>query len=309
MSLVSVIIPNYNYAHFLKQRIDTVLNQTHKELEIIILDDCSIDRSKEVIEAYRGNERVSHIVYNEQNSGTTFKQWRKGFDLAKGDFIWIAEADDYADPRLLEVLISRMSDDKEIKVGFVNSNWVTSDNTITRQGFSIRRHYKEYDGKSFVRKHMLKGNYIYNASMAVFRRDALAQIDDTYMTFRSCGDKLFWKSLAVQGKVLYVCEALNYFRIHDAKVTTNSKATGLLFEEENLLFHMNIKDGTVSDCTTRLNIIKYYLKYIKKIHSQFKSKEIYIHCMKIWSEECNYKSKQLPLVFRWRCLLYRLFRI
>ena len=57
MSLVSVIIPNYNYARFLKQRIDSVLNQTHRNLEVIILDDCSTDQSKEVIEAYRKEKR------------------------------------------------------------------------------------------------------------------------------------------------------------------------------------------------------------------------------------------------------------
>jgi len=309
MSLVSVIIPNYNYARFLKQRIDSVLNQTHKELEVIILDDCSTDQSKEVIEAYRGEERITHIVYNEQNSGTTFKQWRKGFDLAKGEFIWIAEADDYADPRLLEVLIERMSDDKEIKVGFVNSNWVTPERTYTRRRYNIWKHHKVYEGMSFVRNHLLKGNYIYNASMAVFRRDALEQIDDTYMTFRSCGDKLFWKSLAMQGKVLYVCEALNYFRIHDAKVTTNSKASGLLFEEENRLFHMNIEDGTIPDYKTRLKVIKHFLKYIKKIRPEFKSNDIYLHCLKLWSEECNYRNKQLTPAFRRRCFLYRFFRI
>lgn len=309
MSLVSVIIPNYNYAHFLKQRIDSVLNQTYKELEVIILDDCSKDLSKNVIESYRGKERVTHIVYNEHNSGTTFKQWRKGFDLAKGEFIWIAEADDYADPRLLEVLIDRMADDKEIKVGFVNSNWVTPESMFINRDFTISKPLQVYDGKCFVHDHLLKENYIYNASMAVFRRDALAQIDDQYMSFRSCGDKLFWKNLAVQGKVLYVCEALNYFRIHDAKVTTNSMASGLLFEEENRFFHINIKDGTISDYATRIDVIKYFLKYIKRVRHGFKNNEVYLSCKEIWSNEWNPMNRQLPLAFRARCLLYRLLKI
>lgn len=160
MSLVSVIIPNYNYERFLKQRIDSVLNQTHKELEIIILDDCSTDQSKKVIETYRGEKRISHIIYNERNSGSTFKQWHKGFELAKGEFIWIAEADDYADPQLLEVLIGRMSRDREIQVGFVNSYWVTPDRTYTRHRDAIWGHHKVYDGKSFVRNHLQKGNRI-----------------------------------------------------------------------------------------------------------------------------------------------------
>lgn len=307
MSLVSVIIPNYNYARFLKQRIDSVLHQTHKNLEIIILDDCSTDQSKDIIETYRNDKRVAHIIYNTQNSGSTFKQWQKGFELAKGEYIWIAEADDYADHRLLETLISKMANDKEIKVGFVNSNWVTPDSTLLQQGHTIRKPYKICDGKSFIRRRMLKGNYIYNASMAIFRRDALAHVDQRYMSFRSCGDKLFWKSLAEQGKVLYVCQTLNYFRIHDAKVTSNSTASGLLFEEENRLFHINLDDGTISDNSTRLSVIKFFLRKIKKNKHLFRSHEIYRHCRNLWKEECNYKNKQLPISFRCRCFLYNLF--
>jgi glycosyltransferase involved in cell wall biosynthesis len=74
--LVSVIIPNYCHSQFLVQRIESVLNQTYQNFEVIILDDCSPDAgaSKAVIEKYRGNPHVSHIVYNEENSGSTFKQ-------------------------------------------------------------------------------------------------------------------------------------------------------------------------------------------------------------------------------------------
>ena len=73
--LVSVIIPNYNHAPFLKERIDSVLNQSFDNFEVIILDDKSTDHSKEVIESYRNHEKVVHIEYNSQNSGSTFKQW------------------------------------------------------------------------------------------------------------------------------------------------------------------------------------------------------------------------------------------
>lgn len=145
--------------------------------------------------------------------------------------------------------------------------------------------------------------------MAVFRRDALSQIDDSYISFRSCGDKLFWKSLAVQGKVLYVCEALNYFRIHDAKVTTNSIASGRLFEEENWLFHMNINDGTISDYATRIDVIRYFLRYIENVRQSFSSDKIYLHNRRLWLEECNFRNRCLPLAFRGRCLLYNLTRI
>src|SRR5690348_15535502 len=85
---VSVIIPNYNHADHLQQRIETVLNQTYRDFDVIILDDCSTDGSKEVIEKYRNHPAVKTIVYNDVNSGNPFLQWKKGLDLAGGEWIW-----------------------------------------------------------------------------------------------------------------------------------------------------------------------------------------------------------------------------
>ena len=100
--LVSVIIPSYNHEKFLKERIDSVLNQTFQDFELIILDDLSPDNSREIIESYRAHPKVSQIIYNEKNSGSTFFQWNKAvLSLAKGEFIWIAESDDVADPKFL----------------------------------------------------------------------------------------------------------------------------------------------------------------------------------------------------------------
>ena len=108
--LVSVIIPNYCHARFLNELIQSVLQQTYQNFELIILDDCSPDggASKAVIESYRDNPHVSHIVYNEINSGSAFKQWGKGFELAQGKYIWIAESDDCCDPELLDTLMGQL---------------------------------------------------------------------------------------------------------------------------------------------------------------------------------------------------------
>ena len=103
--LVSVIIPNYNHAQFLKERIDSVLRQWFKDFEIIILDDCSSDNSKAVIEEFKGEDKIVHVEFNEKNSGSPFKQWVKGIELAKGDLIWIAESDDLADSQFLEKIV------------------------------------------------------------------------------------------------------------------------------------------------------------------------------------------------------------
>jgi len=109
MLTVSVIIPNYNHSKFLRKRINSVLDQTFQKFEVIILDDCSSDNSKEIIEEYRFNNKISHIVYNDINSGSTFKQWEKGIQLAIGDLIWIAESDDWCEPNFLSILVNAFS--------------------------------------------------------------------------------------------------------------------------------------------------------------------------------------------------------
>ena len=78
---VSVIVPNFNHAPYLAQRIDSILAQTFADFELILLDDCSTDSSREVIERYREHPKVAHIVVNERNSGSTFAQWRRGLAL------------------------------------------------------------------------------------------------------------------------------------------------------------------------------------------------------------------------------------
>src|SRR5436190_23659326 len=124
MPEVSVIIPNYNHAPFLKQRLDTVLQQTYRNFEVIILDDCSTDNSKEIIESYRHHPLVTKIEYNKTNSGSTFKQWQKGIGMATGKYVWIAESDDWAFPDFLELLMQKIMNTPNVGICFAGSNWV-----------------------------------------------------------------------------------------------------------------------------------------------------------------------------------------
>src|ERR1022692_1882228 len=105
MVKVSVVIPNYNHSRFLPRRIDSVLEQTFQDFELILLDDCSTDDSRSILSQYADESRV-RIEFNEVNSGTPFRQWNKGVGLARGEYVWIAESDDYADKRLLERLVA-----------------------------------------------------------------------------------------------------------------------------------------------------------------------------------------------------------
>lgn len=97
--MVSVIIPNYCHAPYLRQRIDSVLAQTYSDIEVVLLDDCSTDGSQAIMECYRNHPRIRHIVCNDRNSGSAFSQWYKGFALTQGDYIWTPRATISPTPR------------------------------------------------------------------------------------------------------------------------------------------------------------------------------------------------------------------
>lgn len=160
MAKVSVIIPNYRHAPYLQERIDSVLAQTWRDFEIIILDDCSPDNSREVIERYRGNERITHIVYNEQNSGSTFVQWQKGFDLSQGEYIWIAESDDFAEPGFLAACVEQLDQDPACTLAYTESRLVDAESRPMKKrmkkAYSRDESVTYGDGEEFIVANMLR---------------------------------------------------------------------------------------------------------------------------------------------------------
>ncbi len=261
---VSVLIPNYNHALFLEQRIETVLHQSWQDFEVIILDDCSTDDSRNIIERYRGNKKVSHIIYNEVNSGSTFKQWDKGIRLCRGEFIWIAESDDWCEPSFLKEIMTGMVHNSGCVAGYCQSFCVEDDNKIRWQS-SYGSLSDCMDGMVFIKKHMLTNNAIFNASMAVWKREAFLQVTEEFRKYRYCGDWLFWIEICRQGDVFISGKLLNYFRQHSGNVSEQSIISGDNFIEELNMFTDVYKKGWISNHD--------FFESVKSEYVQFKAVE------------------------------------
>lgn len=230
MPKISVILPNYNHGKFLTRRIESILNQTFQDFELIILDDASIDNSKQIIESYRQNPKISSILPNTENSGSTFIQWQKGLELAKGELIWIAESDDIAEPEFLDYHLKQFEKTTNLAVSFCASAWIDSNDTVIHEP----NHEYEFtkSGQYLFQSEFAKGNLIYNASTAVFKKslvenEILSKIKD----FKYCGDWLFWISICQKGLVHRTSKRLNKFRRHDGNVSFKSETAGLQFSE------------------------------------------------------------------------------
>jgi Glycosyl transferase family 2 len=225
MPTVSVIVPNYNHARFLRQRIDTILGQTFQDFELILLDDCSTDESRSILHEYASDPRV-RVEFNDINSGSTFKQWNKGVRLAQGKYVWIAESDDYADPRFLERLVALLDVHPNVMIAYCRS-WRVSDNGAL-DGFAdplldesdLPRWSADFssDGSEECRRYFVIANLVRNASSAVFRKAVYEQVGGADENLRLCGDWKLWAAMALRGSMAYVSEPLNYYRLHPGSV-------------------------------------------------------------------------------------------
>lgn len=245
MSSVSVVIPNYNHASYLKERIDSVINQTFQDIEIIILDDCSTDESVTIIEQYRNHPKVKHIVYNDTNTGNTFKQWEKGISLAQSDWIWIAESDDWCELTLLAELYTNVMQQTNCVISYCQSIMVENNNVLWRS--NTKRLAEYLPGAKFVDEFMLLGNAIFNASMCLFKKETFQKVSNEFKNYKLSGDWIFWIEVALQGEVFISGKSLNYFRKHQKDISSNAFIEGLIYieyfsvldylEKLNLVYH------------------------------------------------------------------------
>lgn len=278
---VSVIIPNYNHSKFLNQRIDCVLHQTYNNYEIIILDDKSTDNSIDIIKQYADNEHVTHIIINEKNSGSPFIQWQKGFELAKGELIWIAESDDACEDYLLETLVKEFQKDPDCVVAFCKSLKIDAcGHIIGEAGMENDLHM---NGISFFEKYLYRFCFISNASSAIFKKEVLNRIDWKHTLFKGSGDWILWIEISRCGNISYIDKPLNFFRIHGTNTTTLQLHSGKNELEAIEVYHFMRE--------------KNYIGYYKEVRERI----AHIYSIK-YGKLCkvlNYETKQ-ELLNGWR---------
>ena len=293
---VSVIIPNYNHALYLDQRIQSVLNQTYTDFEVIILDDKSPDNSKEVIEKYRNSPKVSHIIINTENSGSTFIQWNKGFELAKGDLIWIAESDDFCTDNFLEECVRQFQNNPNVSVVFCASEYVDANNApLPTYKFPLPESINYFEGKRFIRERMDYGCMIWNASSAVFKKEIALKIDKNYQEFKACGDKLFWIMMAEHGDVVFINKVMNFFRQHQNKVSPKRFRDGTSLTEQKMIFNYQC-DHRYLGVVQKNHILNLYRLCIAS--GDFESEDVRKRLNKLWGFGNKFYTLGLSLISR-----------
>jgi glycosyltransferase involved in cell wall biosynthesis len=246
MAEVCVIVPSYNHAAFLEQRLKSIFNQTYQNFQVILLDDASTDDSVNILRQYAEKyaDKIKYFIVNKTNGGSPFQQWKKGFDLSSEKYIWIAESDDWADERFLEGVINVF--DRFANVGIVScipykvdqfSNIIGSlKDWLSFLDYTLHKVYIE-NGRVFLTKYMLEKNNINNASGVVFKSELIRGLPDYYLKQRQSGDYVFWSCLLLHTDIGYIKDHLNYWRIHQSSVTAKNyqKSSIAMREHYNLI--------------------------------------------------------------------------
>lgn len=304
---VSIIIPSYNHALFLKDRLDSILNQTFKNWEAIIIDDQSTDNSVEIITDFLKSYpefKVKHFIVNDKNSGSGYNSWKRGIELAETEYIWIAETDDYSDTAFLEELVRILDHNEDVSLAFCGSNYVENgkiiyDSTNRTKNLEVDLgKYKIVGANVFLNK-MPFNTYITNGSSVVFRKPK-EKMNVELFNNRQLSDLFLWSFLLQDRKFVFLNKNLNFFRRHKNSTTTKMSISSkkivyeealkyLIFFEQNYKFQFfldhyvkhfvwsNKKEVFNYKFLRKIEGIdkideKYFRSLIKFIHLKIKSK-------------------------------------
>lgn len=274
---ISVIVPNYNCVLYLEQRLRSIIGQRYPIYELIILDDVSSDASlSKIKEVLTEAKREAKLVINEQNSGSAFHQWEKGAQLARGDYLWIAEADDSAKSEFLSELVQQL--DEDVVLAFSDSA------QIDEYGEPLARDYQYYyatvqpklfatsfkmRGEEFVKKGLSIKNLILNVSSILVRRldflDAVSRCRAKILGLKLAGDWFLYATLLSDTDVCvaFVSEPLNIHRRHGKSITS------MLDRERHLMEIVEVQDYISAQLDLPLAARRSAEDYRSEIKEQF----------------------------------------
>ncbi|MEY8848351.1 glycosyltransferase family 2 protein [Psychroserpens sp. XS_ASV72] len=280
--LVSIILPNYNHAPYLEERLDSIINQTYSNFELIILDDNSSDESLEILKRFENHDKVSHFIINAVNSGSPFKQWQKGLNLVKGDYVWIAESDDKVDYNFLESQIDTLlSNDCDIVVAetlkFNNDKGVYGE--VNHPIFN--RHLKQ---------ELILDDVLYcpilNVNASVFKANLISKAK-TFATYNIIGDRVFYHEAFFGKMIVQNMDTKAFFRKSEDSVSALDHRSLSYYKNyfyEHIRFLNNINETT--PVTSEL-----HNQYVKKFFNR-------VRYRLSRSEKLNFTFLKMYLKFR-----------
>ena len=270
---ISVVVPNYNYSNYLYQRVYSILNQNYKIHELIILDDASKDNSlfyiKQIEQKISGVVNVK-VVVNDINSGNAFSQWQKGINLATGDYVWVAEADDYAKKNFLNEVVSPLKKNNNIVISYADTGFIDSNGYITKNSLvdQIDILKTNHWNASYVNKGIAEINcYSYlnctipNVSGTIIKKGNYDEIFESAKKFHQSGDWFTYLNILNLGDISFINKTLNYYRVHGNNISQTFDKKAHILEIQRIYKFVKEKYGIDDEQQIQMyNRIKFLCK-------------------------------------------------
>ena len=270
---ISVVVPNYNYSNYLYQRVYSILNQNYKIHELIILDDASKDNSLFYIEQIE--QKISEfvnvkVVVNDINSGNAFSQWQKGMNLASGDYVWVAEADDYAKKNFLNEVVSPLKKNNNIVISYADTGFIDSNGYITKNSLvdQIDILNTNHWNASYVNKGIAEINcYSYlnctipNVSGTIIKKGNYDEIFEEAKKYHQSGDWFTYLNILNLGDISFINKTLNYYRVHGNNISQTFDKKAHILEIQRIYKFVKEKYGIDEEQQIQMyNRIKFLCK-------------------------------------------------
>jgi len=216
---VSIIINNYNYYRFLPEAIDSALAQTYPHIEVIVVDDCSTDNSRDIIASY-GN-KIIPILH--QENGKQAAAFNSGFAVSKGEIIIFLDSDDYLFPNAVERIVAVWKPE----LAKVHYRLTVVDTFRQSLGFSYPQGDKPLSSGEVWRSLLEVGGYITVATSGnALNRQALAQVFPIPEEYKLTADDYLSTLIPFYGEVVAIEEPLAAYRIHTSNQWALATVTG-----------------------------------------------------------------------------------
>lgn len=268
--LVSICIPVYNGSKTIKGTLDTIINQTYSNIEIIVVDNCSTDNTFTIVKNITCDK--IKLYQNERNLGMA-GNWNRCLEYVNGKYVHFVCADDLLKPDCIEEKIKIAEQDSEISMVFSASVIISENDEIIMS----RHEYKKncvLDGLKLAKKSYYLKNLYGEPSNVLFRADAIKKIGGFATNTCYATDWDMWLRISCLGKVGYVDKELMQYRISLSNETSKISYKKFLLDDkimmQNLKEYDCMKLGWTDNCIHR---VMYIMRmFARKIFMQIKSK-------------------------------------
>lgn len=227
MPKISVIIPTYNRADLLPRAINSVLNQTFKDFELIIVDDGSTDNTKEIVSEYLKKDNRIKYIYQE-NSGGPAKPKNVGIKNSKGKYIAILDSDDEWFPKKLKIQLDCYEKNLNNNIGLIGCG-----------GIKISKNEKKYIQPNYFlpikSKELLERCIPFSSSSILIKRSVFNTIGLFDENFKSADDRDLYIRINQLYNFIFVQKPLFYYFIHDNNISSKDNKDLRINEQEKII--------------------------------------------------------------------------